>query len=683
MSAPTLAASRLPEIGDLVDGKYRVEALLGQGGMGAVFRAVHAHTGRTVALKVIVPRFAADESFLKRFEREARAAGSLRHPNIVDVTDFGYAQTPSGRLAYLVMEFLEGCSLADVLKQQAGLPLAWSVDVLEQIGGAVEEAHRAGLLHRDLKPDNIWLEPNRKGGYTVKVLDFGLAKIASSAEEKVEHGELTRRQERADADVEGETRIRGDRSTPKSAALDDDNPTSLRPVSNADDDATSARPTLDAPHESTTEQATAMGAIVGTPAYMSPEQCRGALLTPASDVYSLGVIAYRMLAGRLPFEGTADAQIDAHLRVAPPDIRKLRGDLPLDATDLLMQALAKRPEDRPKSAGAFAAMISAKAQPTSDFLRSAVFLFIQHAGTFLRASILWMSPALVLVAITALVAILEASGTGTLLSGIPPYGFIFVPQVLGFMGVLALQGAIVPAVMQAIVAPLQPIDLSSLTRAFSGRMKSYVRGIMPLVGLMAGIFVWTFVIVRFIPPLLRPLRPLLVGAPRPVLVLLVTAIMGPLVFGPLFFFRKSAIGSAFQFLGSVAMVEGRTSRAALDRAATLARASGRALHAVTLVSMIIGLVFGFILSIAGLALPRGLPDWGNGPLQAVFICVAMVFLAPFLSVVSALTYLRAIKAAGESPDDVLRSFERQILPASHWKLATRDRILTQIDATRG
>ena len=94
--------SSLPQVGDLLDDKYLVEALLGQGGMGAVFRATHVHTGRVVAVKVIVPAYARDESFLRRFEREARAAGSLRHPNIVDVTDFGYATTTRGRLAYLV-----------------------------------------------------------------------------------------------------------------------------------------------------------------------------------------------------------------------------------------------------------------------------------------------------------------------------------------------------------------------------------------------------------------------------------------------------------------------------------------------------------------------------------------------------------------------------------------------------
>jgi serine/threonine-protein kinase len=109
-------------VGSVVDSKYRVEGLLGRGGMGAVFRAVHLGTDRTVALKVIVPDHAQRADFLARFEREARACGRLRHPNIVDVTDFGYADAGGRRLAYLVMEYLDGCSLADVLRDQKALP---------------------------------------------------------------------------------------------------------------------------------------------------------------------------------------------------------------------------------------------------------------------------------------------------------------------------------------------------------------------------------------------------------------------------------------------------------------------------------------------------------------------------------------------------------------------------------
>jgi serine/threonine protein kinase len=168
-------------IGQVLDDKYRLERLLGQGGMGAVYLATHLGTERYVALKLITPQFMRNEEFVERFKREARAAGRLRHPNVVDVTDFGFARAGSERVAYLVMEYLDGCTLGDVLSEEKTLPLEWVVDIHEQVCSAVHEAHQQGIVHRDLKPDNIWLEPNRLGGYRVKVLDFGIAKLAEVA----------------------------------------------------------------------------------------------------------------------------------------------------------------------------------------------------------------------------------------------------------------------------------------------------------------------------------------------------------------------------------------------------------------------------------------------------------------------------------------------------------------------
>src|SRR5258705_12993315 len=165
-------------VGQVLDEKYRLERLLGRGGMGAVYLATHLGTERYVALKLIAPQFMRNEEFVQRFQREARAAGRLRHPNIVDVTDFGFAHAGKEPVAYLVMEYLDGCTLGDVLKEEKRLPLEWVVDILEQVCSAVHEAHKQGNVHRDLKPENIWLEPNRLGSYRVKVLDFGIAKLA-------------------------------------------------------------------------------------------------------------------------------------------------------------------------------------------------------------------------------------------------------------------------------------------------------------------------------------------------------------------------------------------------------------------------------------------------------------------------------------------------------------------------
>src|SRR5436190_10868084 len=164
-------------VGQILDDKYRLERLLGQGGMGAVYLATHLGTERYVALKLITPQFMRNEEFVERFKREARAAGRLRHPNVVDVTDFGFARAGKESVAYLVMEYLDGCTLSDVLAEEDRLPLYWVVDIIEQVCAAVHEAHQHGIIHRDLKPDNIWLEPNGLGGFRVKVLDFRIAKL--------------------------------------------------------------------------------------------------------------------------------------------------------------------------------------------------------------------------------------------------------------------------------------------------------------------------------------------------------------------------------------------------------------------------------------------------------------------------------------------------------------------------
>src|SRR2546423_2709463 len=168
-------------VGQILDDKYRLERLLGMGGMGAVYLATHLGTDRYVALKLIMPQFMRNEEFVERFKREARAAGRLRHPNVVDVTDFGFSGSGPDRVAYLVMEYLDGATLSDVLYEENRLPLYWVVDILEQVCAAVHEAHQQGIVHRDLKPDNIWLEPNGLGGYRVKVLDFGIAKLGEAA----------------------------------------------------------------------------------------------------------------------------------------------------------------------------------------------------------------------------------------------------------------------------------------------------------------------------------------------------------------------------------------------------------------------------------------------------------------------------------------------------------------------
>ncbi len=300
-------------VGQVLDGKYSLERLLGQGGMGAVYLAVHLGTERFVALKLIAPEFMREQEFVQRFKREARAAGRLRHPNVVDVTDFGFASVEGEPVAYLVMEYLDGCTLADVLREEHKLQTEWVVDILEQVCSALQEAHTQGIVHRDLKPENIWLEPNRLGSYRVKVLDFGIAKLASTALPEGVQTELIARpgallptKHDDDGESEAETLIyrssslragvmeslpetegvsepgRADLATRIRAA-----PKGLFSQPHSSDEGktvgleqptlrakSAAQITLAAGSGQSTEL-TRVGAIMGTPTYMSPEQwCR-------------------------------------------------------------------------------------------------------------------------------------------------------------------------------------------------------------------------------------------------------------------------------------------------------------------------------------------------------------------------------------------------------------------------
>lgn len=185
----TQISNKFNLLGQILDQKYLIEKELGEGGMGAVYLATHLGTSRPVALKVIHPQYMDNKEFVERFKREAKAAGHLRHPNIVNVTDFGIAKEDSGQFAYLVMEYLDGITLKDLIAKEKQISLKLALDILEQTALAIDEAHQAGIIHRDLKPANIWLQPNGRGGYNVKVLDFGLAKFTGNLPTKEQNND--------------------------------------------------------------------------------------------------------------------------------------------------------------------------------------------------------------------------------------------------------------------------------------------------------------------------------------------------------------------------------------------------------------------------------------------------------------------------------------------------------------
>src|SRR5438128_9221387 len=363
-------------IGQVLDDKYRLERLLGQGGMGAVYLATHLGTERYVALKLITPQFMRNEEFVERFKREARAAGRLRHPNVVDVTDFGFSSSRAERVAYLVMEYLDGCTLSDVLAEENRLPLYWVVDILEQVCSAVHEAHQQGIVHRDLKPDNIWLEPNGLGGYRVKVLDFGIAKLGEVSMTTPETLPSTQSDEHSPtlnlsvkpAAARAATGVAEFELKETSLGPVDslENETLIQPSAKNKEDVPLTRASSDGdqtrlfdqgaeitagPNRANTDPLatvgatglTRVGAILGTPLYMSPEQCRGESLDARSDIYSLGIIAYQMLAGAAPFTGDINDVLRSHMEAQPPPLRERRKKIPKRMAQVIMSALAKRP----------------------------------------------------------------------------------------------------------------------------------------------------------------------------------------------------------------------------------------------------------------------------------------------------------------------------------------------------
>jgi serine/threonine-protein kinase len=260
-------------------GNYCATALLGEGGMGAVYLAEHPSIGRQVAIKVLRSELGHDEQALARFINEARAANSIRHPNIIEILDSGV--TDNG-ISYLVMELLRGESLTARIKRRGKLPAQEAVALVMQTASALGAAHAKGIVHRDLKPDNLFVVPDEAnpGSEHIKVLDFGIAKLQTTAP-----GGIVK---------------------------------------------------------------TRTGALMGTPIYMSPEQCLGTKEVDwRSDIYSLGAILYELLTGHPPFisEGFG-ALLNMHLNQAPRPPRQIEPNIPSGLELAVLKMLAKKPEDR-------------------------------------------------------------------------------------------------------------------------------------------------------------------------------------------------------------------------------------------------------------------------------------------------------------------------------------------------
>ncbi|MBX3290533.1 MAG: protein kinase [Acidobacteria bacterium] len=499
-------------IGQTLDDKYLIERELGRGGMGTVYLATHLGTERPVAVKIVAPQFMKRPEFVERFRREARAAGRLRHPNVVDVTDFGFAETSEGRVAYLVMEYLDGCTLGEILEEEKNLPISWTLDILEQICSAVEAAHNEGIIHRDLKPDNIWLEPNMRGGYTVKVLDFGIAKleadhgqdhngvseprtsvptqllgpkltVSGMAEERTHHDDgvaATMMLENPAANItrpiaditENETMIQvqpdGDSHGIQKSVAGEDEGTRL--FSEQPD--TDSASLLKATARGDLGDLTRVGAVLGTPLYMSPEQCRGDRLDSRSDIYSIGVIAYQMISGSPPFTGDFTSVMESHREnPAPPLVTKgVRKKL----RKVIASSLEKDPADRPQSCVAFASLLRSRSEGVFGILRRSGMIYTAHMPKFLKLSALFHAPVILLLFVIIILSLLSAGGyvdRGVSSFGIGLTGVLYTAVTA--LCVSLITGTITWIVIHSLAVPLRPIRLRDSLREARSKLKTF------------------------------------------------------------------------------------------------------------------------------------------------------------------------------------------------------------------
>jgi eukaryotic-like serine/threonine-protein kinase len=315
---------------------YELKRLLGEGGMGAVYVAEHPMLGRKVAIKVLRRELVRDKEHVARFINEARATDAIAHPNIVQVLDVG--QLPD-ELPYIVMELLQGQTLSARMQASAPLPLATALAIAGQAASAIAAAHAVGVVHRDLKPDNLFLVPGTLPGATqlpnertgpdrVKVLDFGIAKL---------------KPELGGGDMKTKT-----------------------------------------------------GAVMGTPAYMSPEQClgRSGEVDHRTDVYALGVILFEMLCGVTPFQGEGFGEVLVkHVTEPPPDPRSINPAIPVSIERLILRAMAKRKEDRWDTMLAFEQAIAAGLAAPRETTPSAVVFATRPGATPTRSTATTLSTA--------------------------------------------------------------------------------------------------------------------------------------------------------------------------------------------------------------------------------------------------------------------------------------------------
>jgi serine/threonine protein kinase len=625
-----------------------------------------------------------NEEFVERFKREARAAGRLRHPNVVDVTDFGFARAGKESVAYLVMEYLDGCTLSDVLAEETRLPLYWVVDILEQVCAAVHEAHQQGIVHRDLKPDNIWLEPNGLGGYRIKVLDFGIAKLGevgnaplvaapfsqSANETPTIHLSDSPLAATATAGTSDLDRTRA----PLGPLINLESETLIQPAPQVEADAQATHLTKEegratqlsqpdarltnagqagdqtrlfaddaryavapdgTPHRTTDASSTAastgltrVGAILGTPLYMSPEQCRGENLDARSDIYSLGIIAYQMLSGAPPFTGQTTTVMQAHNESQPTPLREHDGKLPKRVSRLIMSALEKDPAARPQTAAAFANAMRANADGLGALYRRAFALYSEYFPKFFKLSLLAHIPVIVVILMQIAVRLAEPriSKVAKIALLVP---ITLLQMAAGFVTPSIISGVTAIIVTQLAVAPLKPVELRAAFAVLRRRWRPFLStGIRITLRILLGF------ILLVIPGFIMMVR--------------------------------------YSLWAPVVLMEGLEKKEARQRARALASRSWRTIILAMLFQILVPAIVGGALGalLGATSEKKAIHVSVFTPLTSL----VNIFVLPLMAIVPALLYLKMRQFGGETLNDVMAKIEAQEGAGSNWQQRMRSRL---------
>jgi serine/threonine protein kinase len=613
--------------------------------------------------------------------------------------------------------------------------VGWTLDILEQVCSAVQEAHNQGIIHRDLKPDNIWLEPNQRGGYTVKVLDFGIAKL--EAVQNVDTGEHEIRQTAAPTFADGSnlTRVESQNdstihdsisptvladaatiagivpspeaeivgssanSEARTAIFGDGEPVDqesvgTRILSAADDtDKAEVQTTADElnDHNFATKDLTRVGAVLGTPLYMSPEQCSGYRLDARSDVYSVGVIAYQMLSGDTPFKGEFSKVMEAHKVLPPPPLtaKKVRKKL----KRVINSALAKQPDSRPQTAEAFASQLRSRSEGILGLLRRSGMIYTEHISKFLLLSTFFHLPMAVLTVLLIAGNFLKASeligdSATSIWTGVIATSLSVITAFCAYL----LIGTISWIVIQSLAVPLRPIRLRSALKEAGAKWKTF-----------AGTGILSF---------------------------LLTVLIGVLTCGIGFI----VMNILWTLVAPVVMMENLKGRAALKRSKDLVRRSLATSTAAVALTFLIPAVSAGIISFTvnmtakalssesakvqqitrvvsenGEAAAAPAPaqeeekkegsinySLGQGPTRVdlgekgmrdrvadtmresllhLLLLPLQILVTSFTAIIIALLYLKTRQAGGESLQDLLAKFEETDQPRKKWQERVRQRLI--------